>query len=73
MLECKHDNTQYEEPFPNMFSFNSPQGACPDCHGFGDLAVLDDDKIVPDKSLSLEEGAVEPWTRGSRAGGGGSS
>jgi excinuclease ABC subunit A len=62
-LECKHDDTQYEEPFPNMFSFNSPQGACPDCHGFGDLAVLDDDKIVPDKSLSLEEGAVEPWTR----------
>ena len=62
-LECKTDRLLYEDPYPNMFSFNSPQGACPDCHGFGDLAVLDDDKIIPDRSLSLEEGAVEPWTR----------
>ena len=43
-LECKHDGSQYEDPFPNMFSFNNPQGACPDCHGFGDLAVLDEFK-----------------------------
>jgi excinuclease ABC subunit A len=62
-LECKTDRIVYEEPFPNMFSFNSPQGACPSCHGFGDLAVLDEDKIIPDKERSLEAGAVEPWTK----------
>jgi excinuclease ABC subunit A len=62
-LECKACGIAYEDPFPNLFSFNSPQGACPDCHGFGDLAVLDEDKIVPDKSRSLEEGAIEPWTK----------
>ena len=62
-LECKACGIAYEDPFPNLFSFNSPQGACPDCHGFGDLAVLDEDKIVPDKSRSLEDGAIEPWTK----------
>jgi excinuclease ABC subunit A len=62
-LECKTCKVPYEEPFPNLFSFNSPQGACPDCHGFGDLAVLDEDKIIPDKSRTLEEGAIEPWTK----------
>ncbi|MEE9390197.1 MAG: excinuclease ABC subunit UvrA [Candidatus Aminicenantaceae bacterium] len=62
-LECKRCEIVYEEPFPNFFSFNSPQGACPACHGFGDLAVIDEDKIIPDKSKSLEEGAVEPWTK----------
>ncbi|MEW5900340.1 MAG: excinuclease ABC subunit UvrA, partial [Acidobacteriota bacterium] len=62
-LECKTDQITYEEPFPNLFSFNSPQGACPVCHGFGDLAVLDEDKIIPNKYRSLEGGAVEPWTK----------
>jgi excinuclease ABC subunit A len=62
-LECKACKIPYEDPFPNLFSFNSPQGACPDCHGFGDLAAIDEDKIVPDKSKSLEEGAIEPWTK----------
>jgi len=62
-LECKRCEIVYEEPFPNFFSFNSPQGACPACHGFGDLAVINEDKIIPDKSKSLEEGAVEPWTK----------
>ncbi|MBM3285205.1 MAG: excinuclease ABC subunit A, partial [Candidatus Aminicenantes bacterium] len=38
-------------------------GACPVCHGFGDLAVLDEDKVIPDKNKSLEEGAIEPWTK----------
>lgn len=66
-LECKQCGIQHEEPFPNLFSFNNPQGACPQCHGFGDLAVLDEDKVVPDKNKSLEGGAVEPWTKpGSR-------
>jgi excinuclease ABC subunit A len=62
-LECKTDRIVYEDPFPNLFSFNSPQGACPDCHGFGDLAVLDEDKIIPNKNKSLEDGAIEPWTK----------
>lgn len=62
-LECKRCGILYEDPFPNLFSFNSPQGACPTCHGFGDLATLDEDRIVPDKSKSLEEGAIEPWTK----------
>lgn len=62
-LECKTCHLTYEEPTPNLLSFNSPQGACPVCHGFGDLAVLDEDRIIPDKNKSLEEGAVEPWTK----------
>ncbi|MCJ7612287.1 MAG: excinuclease ABC subunit A, partial [Candidatus Aminicenantes bacterium] len=62
-LECKACSLAAEEPYPNLFSFNSPQGACPECHGFGDLAVIDEDKIIPEKSLSLEQGAVEPWTK----------
>jgi len=62
-LECKKCQIVYEEPYPNLFSFNSPQGACPTCHGFGDLAVLDEERIIPDKNKSLEEGAVEPWTK----------
>jgi len=62
-LECKTCGLAYEEPFPNLFSFNSPQGACPVCHGFGDLAVLDEDKIIPDRNKSLAAGAVEPWSK----------
>ena len=62
-LECKKCQIPYDDPFPNLFSFNSPQGACPKCHGFGDLAVLDEDKVIPERSKSIEEGAVEPWTK----------
>ncbi len=62
-LECKPCRITYEDPFPNLFSFNSPQGACPECHGFGDLAVIDEEKVIPDPSKSLEQGAVEPWTK----------
>ncbi|MBM3304447.1 MAG: excinuclease ABC subunit A [Candidatus Aminicenantes bacterium] len=62
-LECKACRVTIEDPYPNLFSFNSPQGACPDCHGFGDLAVIDEDKVVPDRAKSLEQGAVEPWTK----------
>jgi excinuclease ABC subunit A len=62
-LECKACGISYDEPFPNLFSFNSPQGACPECHGFGDIAVLDEDKVIPDRTKTLEQGAVEPWTK----------
>ena len=62
-LICKTCGVAYEDPFPNLFSFNSPQGACPTCHGFGDLGMIDEDKIIPDKNKSLAEGAIEPWTK----------
>ncbi|NOR14734.1 MAG: excinuclease ABC subunit UvrA [Candidatus Aminicenantes bacterium] len=62
-LECKTCQIVYDDPAPNLFSFNSPQGACPACHGFGDLAIYDEDKIVPDKNKTLEEGAIEPCTK----------
>jgi len=62
-LECKICQIVYDDPYPNLFSFNSPQGACPECHGFGDLAAIDEDKIIPDRTKSLKEGAVEPWTK----------
>ncbi|MFM8214981.1 MAG: excinuclease ABC subunit A, partial [Pirellula sp.] len=46
---------------PRLFSFNSPLGACPDCTGFGETSTLDMDKIVPDRTLSLRQGAIAPW------------
>ena len=48
------------------FSFNSPYGACPTCHGLGTMMVFDEDLVVPDKSLSLDTGAIHPWRRGGR-------
>src|SRR5512137_2140610 len=62
-LECKACRLPVDDPYPNLFSFNSPHGACPECHGFGDLAVVDEDKVIPDRGKSLEQGAVEPWTK----------
>jgi excinuclease ABC subunit A len=62
-LECKACRLPVDDPYPNLFSFNSPHGACPECHGFGDLAVVDEDKVIPDPGKSLEQGAVEPWTK----------
>ncbi len=61
--ECKKCGILYDELDPNLFSFNSPQGACEKCHGFGDIITIDEDKVIPDKNLSLEEGAIEPWTK----------
>ena len=62
-LECKACRLPAEDPYPNLFSFNSPHGACLECHGFGDLAVIDEEKVIPDGSKTLEQGAVEPWTK----------
>jgi excinuclease ABC subunit A len=62
-FECKSCNLKYEEPEPRMFSFNSPFGACPRCQGFGNTIDFDMDLVIPDKSLSLTDGAVEPWTK----------
>ena len=55
------DGMQFEEPVPNLFSFNNPFGACPTCEGFSQILGLDPDLIIPDKRLSLYEGAVAPW------------
>ena len=44
-----------------MFSFNAPQGACPECNGIGSKMEIDPDLVVPDKTLTLNEGAIVPW------------
>ena len=60
---CKYDGTVYEEPEPQLFSFNSPFGACPVCQGFGNTIGVDYDLVIPNPLLSLKDGAVEPFTR----------
>ncbi len=55
------DGILFEEPVPNLFSFNNPFGACPTCEGFSQILGIDPDLIIPDKSLSVYEGAVAPW------------
>ena len=62
-FECKRCNIRYEEPEPRLFSFNNPYGACPRCQGFGNTIDFDLDLVIPDKSLTLNEGAIEPWTK----------
>src|SRR5699024_5743019 len=49
------------EPVPNLFSFNNPIGACPKCEGFGQVLGIDEDLVIPDKSLSVYEGAIACW------------
>lgn len=58
---CTDCGISIEELQPRMFSFNSPFGACPQCHGLGFLQQVDESLVVPDSSLSLAEGAVKPW------------
>ncbi len=55
------DGIRFEEPVPNLFSFNNPYGACPTCEGFSQILGIDPDLIIPDKRLSLYEGAIAPW------------
>ncbi len=62
-FECKNDGTIYQEPEPRLFSFNNPYGACPRCQGFGNTIDFDLNLVVPDPSKSLEDGAIEPWTK----------
>ncbi len=62
-FQCKTCGLEFAAPEPILFSFNSPAGACPRCQGFGNTIDYDLDRIIPDKTLSLEEGAVEPWTK----------
>ena len=62
-FECKNDGTLYQEPEPRLFSFNNPYGACPRCQGFGNTIDFDLNLVVPDPGKSLDEGAIEPWTK----------
>ena len=55
------DGIRFEEPTPNLFSFNNPFGACPECEGFGQVLGIDADLVIPDKRLSVYEGAVVAW------------
>ncbi|RYD55819.1 MAG: excinuclease ABC subunit A [Sphingobacteriales bacterium] len=55
------DGMTFEEPTPNLFSFNNPYGACPTCEGFGQILGIDPDLVIPDKRLSVHEGAVACW------------
>ncbi len=62
-FECKICNLVYQEPEPRLFSFNNPYGACPRCQGFGNTIDFDIDRVIPDKSKSLAEGAIDPWDK----------
>ena len=62
-FECQNCNLTYEAPQPRLFSFNNPFGACPTCHGFGNIIELDLDLVVPDHAKSIQQGAIEPWTK----------
>ena len=63
---CPRCNISIEELTPRLFSFNSPYGACPRCHGLGTYQEFDEDLVVPDTDLSLNQGAIAPWKEGPR-------
>jgi excinuclease ABC subunit A len=58
---CQHCGISFPELTPQLFSFNSPLGMCPECHGLGTRAEMDEELMVPDASLSINQGAVKPW------------
>ncbi|GAC1661025.1 MAG: excinuclease ABC subunit UvrA [Candidatus Acidiferrum sp.] len=62
-FECKVDGTLHQEPEPRLFSFNNPYGACPRCQGFGNTVDFDLNLVVPDHGKSIDDGAIEPWTK----------
>ncbi len=62
-FECRPCGIAYETPQPRLFSFNNPFGACPTCHGFGNIIELDMDLVVPDPTISINQGAIEPWSK----------
>ncbi|MDT8066579.1 MAG: excinuclease ABC subunit UvrA, partial [Terriglobia bacterium] len=62
-FECKTCHRVYREPEPSLFSFNNPYGACPRCQGFGNTIDFDLDLVIPDKTKTLSEGVIEPWTK----------
>ncbi|MCC7124187.1 MAG: excinuclease ABC subunit UvrA [Acidobacteria bacterium] len=62
-FECRRCKITYEDPQPRLFSFNNPFGACPTCHGFGNIIELDLGLVVPDAQKTIAQGAIEPWTK----------
>ena len=60
---CDTCDIEIPRPYPLLFSFNHPVGACPECKGFGNILNYDEDLIIPDKNLSLAKGAVDPWDK----------
>jgi excinuclease ABC subunit A len=62
-FECKRCRIAFADPEPRLFSFNSPFGACPTCQGFGNTIGLDMNLVIPNRELSLAEGAIEPWMK----------
>jgi excinuclease ABC subunit A len=62
-FECKSCHRPGSEPEPRLFSFNNPFGACPRCQGFGNTVDFDLNLVIPDKGLSLADGAIDPWNR----------
>ncbi len=62
-FSCKGCGLDFLDAEPNLFSFNSPAGACPRCQGFGNIIDFDMDLVIPDRGLSINEGAVDPWTK----------
>ncbi|MBG39935.1 MAG: excinuclease ABC subunit A, partial [Flavobacteriales bacterium] len=58
----EYNSNRIEEPIPNTFNFNSPYGACETCHGYGDILGIDEDKVIPNKNLSITENAIVPWS-----------
>ena len=66
-MACHDCGLSFEEMEPRSFSFNSPFGACPECTGIGTRLEVDQELVVPDDSLSLNEGAIAPWAGGHSA------
>jgi excinuclease ABC subunit A len=62
-FECVSCHRAYREPEPRLFSFNNPYGACPRCQGFGNTIDFDPNLIVPDRSKTLDDGAIDPWVK----------
>jgi excinuclease ABC subunit A len=62
-FQCKTCGKEFAVPEPILFSFNSPVGACPRCQGFGNTIDFDMNRVIPDPSLSIDQGAVDPWTK----------
>jgi excinuclease ABC subunit A len=61
-LACLYDDLSFEELEPRSFSFNSPFGACTECHGLGTRMIVDPELVIPDDEKSLSEGAIAPWS-----------
>jgi excinuclease ABC subunit A len=62
-FECSTCHRAYREPEPRLFSFNNPYGACPRCQGFGNTIDFDPNLIIPDRTKTLDEGAIDPWNK----------